>query len=182
MGVVMRSPVRHGEARPRTGAASGRSTKAGHEGGRREQERAALHGVLLPWPHRGRRGGQGAGTAARREPHGPGRPVSTPHLAGLDASPETRGAARAATVTREAAAIKEVARILADSGCVEPSDQYYVFLDSHDLDDDRAERAELLKLIGFLGLERVDAPTEATEGEVRVRTDTRLDVECARWS
>lgn len=103
-------------------------------------------------------------------------------LSDLDASPETRGAARAATITTEAAAIEEVGRIWADSGCVDPSDQYYVFFDSHDVDDDRAERAELLQLIEFLGLERVDAPAEAAGGEVWVRTDPRLDVECARWS
>ncbi|MFI0793720.1 hypothetical protein ACH4OY_13670 [Micromonospora rubida] len=103
-------------------------------------------------------------------------------LSGLDASPETRGAARAATITTEAAAIEEVARIWADSGSVDPSDQYYVFFDSHDVDDDRAERAELFQLIEFLGLERVDAPAEAARGEVWVRTDPRLDVECARWS
>ncbi|MFI6652737.1 DUF6357 family protein [Streptomyces sp. NPDC050529] len=103
-------------------------------------------------------------------------------LADLDASPETRGAAHAATFTTEAAAIQEVARIWADSGYVDPSDQYYVFFDSHDVGDDRAERTELLKLIEFLGIERVDAPAEAAEGEVWVRTDTRLDVEFERWS
>ncbi|MFF0075469.1 hypothetical protein [Streptomyces sp. NPDC005494] len=103
-------------------------------------------------------------------------------LADLDASPEARGAARAATITTEAAAIEEVARIWANSGIVDPSDQYYVFFDSHGADDDLAERAELLRLIEFLGLERVDAPAEAADGEVRVRTDTRLDVEFERWS
>ncbi|WP_030759145.1 MULTISPECIES: hypothetical protein [unclassified Streptomyces] len=103
-------------------------------------------------------------------------------LADLGASPETRGAARAATITTEAAAIEEVARIWADSGCVDPSDQYYVFFDSHGVDDDRADRAELLKLIEFLGIERVDAPAEAAGGEVWVRTDPRLDVEFLRWS
>ncbi|WP_432104312.1 hypothetical protein [Streptomyces sp. bgisy091] len=105
-----------------------------------------------------------------------------PDLADLEASPEDRGAARAATITTEAAAIEEVGRIWGDSGIVDPSDQYYVFFDSHDADDDRAERAELLKLVEFLGLERVDAPAEAAGGEVWVRTDTRLDVEFARWS
>ncbi|MEU9358238.1 hypothetical protein AB0D35_09020 [Streptomyces sp. NPDC048301] len=105
-----------------------------------------------------------------------------PDLADLDASPEDRGAARAATITTEAAAIEEVGRIWGDSGIVDPSDQYYVFFDSQDADDDRAERAELLKLVEFLGLERVDAPAEAADGEVWVRTDTRLDVEFARWS
>ncbi|KPC78150.1 DUF6357 family protein [Streptomyces sp. NRRL S-4] len=103
-------------------------------------------------------------------------------LADLDASPETRGATRAATITTESASIEEIARIWADSGTVDPGNQYYVFFDSHDAGDDRAERAELLKLIEFLGIERVDAPAEAADGEVWVRTDTRLDVEFERWS
>ncbi|ROO86964.1 hypothetical protein EDD29_4550 [Actinocorallia herbida] len=105
-----------------------------------------------------------------------------PDLADLDASPEARGAIRAATITTEAAAIEEVARIWSDSGIVDPSDRYYVFFDSHGADDDRAERAELLKLIEFLGLERVDAPAGAADGEVRVRADRRLDIEFERWS
>ncbi|MEU8217730.1 hypothetical protein AB0C47_18390 [Micromonospora taraxaci] len=103
-------------------------------------------------------------------------------LADLDASPETRGAARAATFTTEAAAIDEVGRIWADSGYVDPTDQYYIFFDSKDVDDDRADRAELLQLIEFLGLERVDAPAEATEGEVWVRSDPRLDAQCEQWA
>ncbi|RSS47113.1 hypothetical protein EF906_00245 [Streptomyces sp. WAC08241] len=103
-------------------------------------------------------------------------------LADLDASPETRGAARAATFTTEAAAIEEVARIWGASGIVDPTDRYHVFFDSHGADDDRAERAELLKLIEFLGIERVDAPAGAAEGEVWVRTDARLATACARWS
>lgn len=103
-------------------------------------------------------------------------------LGDLDASPETRGATRAATITTEAAAIEEVGRIWGNSGIVDPGDQFYVFFDSHGLGDDRAERAELLGLIEFLGLERVDAPAEAADGEVWVRTDTRLDAEFERWS
>ncbi|WP_433062863.1 hypothetical protein [Dactylosporangium sp. CS-033363] len=103
-------------------------------------------------------------------------------LADLNAAPEDRGAARAATVTTEAEAITEVARIWADSGYVDPTDQFYIFFDSHELDDDRAERAELLPLIEFLGLERVDAPAGAASGEVWVRTDPRLAAECARWA
>lgn len=103
-------------------------------------------------------------------------------LADLDASPETRGATRAATITTASAAIEEIARIWTDSGTVDPTDQHYVFFDSHDVGDDRAERAELLKLIEFLGIERVDTPAEAADGEVWVRTDPRLDVEFARWS
>ncbi|MFE1511354.1 hypothetical protein [Streptomyces sp. NPDC058726] len=103
-------------------------------------------------------------------------------LADLDASPETRGAARAATFTTEAAAIGEVGRLWGASGIVDPSGRYCVFFDSHDADDDQAERAELLELIEFLGIERVDAPAGAAGGEVWVRTDARLDAECARWS
>ncbi|MEV7168137.1 hypothetical protein AB0O18_00430 [Streptomyces sp. NPDC093224] len=105
-----------------------------------------------------------------------------PDAADLDASPEARGAARAATFTTERAAIEEVARIWEDSGIVDPSDRYYVFFDSHDADESRSERAELLELIGFLGLERVDAPAGAAGGEVWTRTDARLDAEFARWS
>lgn len=105
-----------------------------------------------------------------------------PKLDDLDASPEARGAARAASFTTEPAAIEEVARIWADSGIVDPSDQYHVFFDSHSIDDDRAERAELLTLIEFLGLQRVDAPAEAADGEVWVRTEARLDAEFELWS
>ncbi|MFE7183159.1 hypothetical protein [Streptomyces erythrochromogenes] len=65
---------------------------------------------------------------------------------------------------------------------MDPSDRYYVFFDSHGADDDRAERAELLELIAFLGIERVDAPAGAAGGEVWTRTDARLDAEFARWS
>ncbi|MCZ7437758.1 hypothetical protein O7598_15225 [Micromonospora sp. WMMC241] len=103
-------------------------------------------------------------------------------LSDLDAAPEARGATRAAMFTTEAAAIAEVGRIWADSGIVDPSDRYYVFFDSDDLDHDRAERAELLQLIAFLGLERVDPPAGAAGGEVWVRSDPRLDAECERWS
>ena len=44
-------------------------------------------------------------------------------LADLDASPETRGAARAATITTEAAAIEEVARLWGDTRCVDRSEE-----------------------------------------------------------
>lgn len=102
--------------------------------------------------------------------------------ADLDASPEARGAIRAAAFTTEAAAVEEVARIWADSGIVDPSDRYYVFFDAHDADEDRAERAELLKLIEFLGLERVAPQAEGAGGEVWVRTDGRLDDILEQWS
>jgi hypothetical protein len=104
------------------------------------------------------------------------------NLADLDASPQARGATRAATITTEAAALEEVGRIWGDSGIVDPSNQWYVFFDSHGLDDDQADRAALLVLIDFLGLERVDAPDGAADGEVWVRMDPRLDAELERWS
>lgn len=107
-------------------------------------------------------------------------------LADLDLPPETRGAARAATFTTEAAVIDEVGRIWGDSGIVDPSDEYYVFFESHaadgDDDDDRAERAELLEFIEFLGLEQVAPPDDALDGEVWVRRDPRLDAGLERWS
>ncbi|MCD0446558.1 DUF6357 family protein [Glycomyces sp. A-F 0318] len=105
-----------------------------------------------------------------------------PGLDDLEAPPEARGAARAAAVATEPAAIEEVARIWARSGAVDPSDRYYVFFDSHGLEDDRAERAELIGLIAFLGLDRVEPPAEAADGEVWVRTDPRLDAEFEQWS
>jgi hypothetical protein len=103
-------------------------------------------------------------------------------LGDLDASPEARGALRAAAFTTEAAAIEEVGRIWGDSGIVDPSNQWVVFFESQGVEDDPAERAELLVLIEFLGLERVDAPAEAADGEVWVRMDPRLDAEFERWA
>ncbi|QNP61675.1 hypothetical protein [Streptomyces genisteinicus] len=105
-----------------------------------------------------------------------------PDPADLDASPEARGAARAAAFTTEATAFEEVARIWGDSGIVDPSDRFYVFFDGDGLDDDRAERAELLALIAFLGIERVGAPAGAADGEVWVLADPRLAGACARWA
>ncbi|MDT3725503.1 hypothetical protein ROS62_11585 [Streptomyces sp. DSM 41972] len=103
-------------------------------------------------------------------------------LADLDQPPETRGAARAAAITTETAALEEIGRIWADSGCVDPSDRYYVFFESQGADADRAERAVVLGLIEFLGLERADAPSDAAEGEIWVRTDPRLRAAITRWS
>ncbi|KWV33588.1 hypothetical protein [Micromonospora rifamycinica] len=105
-----------------------------------------------------------------------------PDLSDLDLAPEARGAARAATFTTEAAALEETARIWANSGIVDPIGRYHVFFDSHGVDDDRAERAELLQLIEFLGLERAEPPAGAAGGEVWVRSDPRLDAACARWA
>lgn len=105
-----------------------------------------------------------------------------PALESLVLMPGQGVIARVAGANRPRSAIEEVGRLWEASGIVDPSGQYCVFFDSHDADDDQAERAELLKPIEFLGIERVDAPAEAAGGEVWVGTDTRLDAECARWS
>ncbi|WP_204745189.1 DUF6357 family protein [Glycomyces paridis] len=105
-----------------------------------------------------------------------------PRLDDLEASPEARGRARAEAVTTASDAIVEVARIWAASGIVDTSDRFYVFFESDRLEDRRAERAELIELVGFLGLDRVDPPAGAADGEVWVRTDPRLDAEFERWS
>lgn len=97
-------------------------------------------------------------------------------------SPEDHGAARASAITSEAAALAELGRLWADSGYVDPSDQFYVFFDSHGLDDDRADRVVVLRLSDVLGLERVEAPAGAADGEVWVRRDPRLDAEVDRWA
>lgn len=103
-------------------------------------------------------------------------------LATTEGSPEERGAARAATFTTESAAIDELGRIWSDSGIVDPSDRFYVFFDSRVLSEDRSERAELLVLIDFLGLERVETPADAADGEVWVQRDPRIDAEVERWA
>lgn len=114
-------------------------------------------------------------------------PASTTSDSGSPTSPtwtsRRRSAApRAASITTETAALEEIGRIWADSGCVDPSDRYYVFFESQGADADRAERAVVLGLIEFLGLEREDAPSDAAEGEIWVRADPRLRAAITRWS
>lgn len=103
-------------------------------------------------------------------------------LAVLDEAPEVQGARRAASFTTQEAALAELGRLWADSGIVDPSDRFCVFFDSHGADDDLVERVVLLQLIPFLGLERVEAPAGAADGEVWVRRDPRLDAEIERWA
>ena len=73
-------------------------------------------------------------------------------------------------------------RFWADSGYNDRWDVHYVLFDSQDLDEAGADRDELLRLVGTLGLERVDAPPGAASGEVWVRTDPRVDAELGRWA
>lgn len=97
-------------------------------------------------------------------------------------SPKEHGAARAAAITTEAAALAELGRLWADSGIVDPSDEFYVFFDAHGADDDRADRVVLLELLTLIGLKRVDSPAGAADGEVWVRREPRLDAEIDRWA
>lgn len=73
-------------------------------------------------------------------------------------------------------------KIWADSGYNDRWDVHYVLFDSYSVEDAGAERDELLTLVRTLGLERVDAPPGAADGEVWVRTDPRIDAELERWS
>lgn len=73
-------------------------------------------------------------------------------------------------------------RIWADSGCNDRWDVHYVLFDSWTLEEAGDARDELLRCVGTLGLERVDAPPGAATGEVWVRTDPRIDNELERWS
>ena len=109
-----------------------------------------------------------------------GRWLPAEAAAGL--SPEERGAVRAATFTTEAAAIEEVLRIWADSGIVDPTDEYLVFFESFEADRQRVQRGQVLKFIELLGLEKVDAPAGAASGEVWVRRDPRLDDRLEDWA
>jgi cation-transporting ATPase G len=100
----------------------------------------------------------------------------------LDLPAEEQGAARARAITTEPAAIDAVMRIWSASGIVDSSDQYFIFFDGFEADEDEAERAELLGLIEFLGLERAPSPDGAAGGEVWVRADPRLDAAAESWS
>lgn len=100
----------------------------------------------------------------------------------LDLPPEQLGRHRAAMFTTEADILAEIGCIWADSGIVDQSDQYWVFFDSRSLDEDEAERAELLVLLGRLGLEPVEPPAGAESGEVWVPREDRLDAEIDNWA
>lgn len=105
-----------------------------------------------------------------------------PNRSDLAAAPAERGATRAAMFTGDdAAALVEVGRIWSDSGFVDETDEYVVFFDSKELDDEESARAELLILLEQLGLPPVAAPAEAAEGEVWVRATSELRSELDNW-
>lgn len=100
----------------------------------------------------------------------------------LDLPPAERGLVRAAAFGSSAEMLSEVARIWADSGVVDPTDRYWVFFDSRSLDEDEAERAELLALLDRLGLKTAEPPAGARDGEVWVPRQADLDAEIERWA
>ncbi|MBV7246631.1 hypothetical protein [Streptomyces sp. MW-W600-10] len=79
-------------------------------------------------------------------------------------------------------AVDRFCGIWADTGYNDPADEHYVLFDGYTLDEDPEARAELLRLVGILGLEHVDNPPGAAAGEVWVRTDPRIDAELGNWA
>ncbi|MFD6069833.1 MULTISPECIES: DUF6357 family protein [Amycolatopsis] len=73
-------------------------------------------------------------------------------------------------------------KIWADSGYNDRWDVHYVLFDGYSVEDAGEDRDELLSSIRTLGLERVDAPPGAADGEVWVRTDPRIDAELGNWA
>ncbi|MFE5239502.1 MULTISPECIES: DUF6357 family protein [unclassified Streptomyces] len=90
--------------------------------------------------------------------------------------------AQSASARLDQDALDRFCRIWADSGYNDRWDVHYVLFDSRTLEEAGETRDELLSLIRTLGLERVDAPPGAADGEVWVRTDPRIDSELERWS
>ncbi|WP_053734006.1 DUF6357 family protein [Nocardia sp. NRRL S-836] len=79
-------------------------------------------------------------------------------------------------------AVDRFCEIWADSGYNDRWDVHYVLFDSYTVEEAGERRDDLLELVGTLGLDRVDAPPEATTGEVWVRTDPRIDAELGNWA
>ncbi|MEV0646347.1 DUF6357 family protein [Phytomonospora sp. NPDC050363] len=87
---------------------------------------------------------------------------------------------RTAPLDRET--LNRFCRIWADSGYNDRWDTHYVLFDGDTLEDVGEIHDELLALVETLGLERVDSPPRAADGEVWIRTDPRVDAELERWS
>lgn len=119
----------------------------------------------------------GSGHAGLGEP--PFRRWDLP-VVDVNDTPEERGARLAAGFTTEQDALDEVMRLWADSGVVE--DDHYVFFESQSRDESRADRAELLVLLDFLGLVPADLPEDAEDGEVRVPLDPRIEDVIELWA
>ncbi|MFE9859363.1 DUF6357 family protein [Streptomyces sp. NPDC005780] len=92
------------------------------------------------------------------------------------------GQEQSVTAPLDQEAVDRFCKIWADSGYNDRWDVHYVLFDSCTLEETSEDRDELLGLIGTLGLERVDTPPGAADGEVWVRTDPRIDAELGNWA
>jgi len=72
--------------------------------------------------------------------------------------------------------------IWADNGYVDRWGTHYVLFDSDRVEDAGPARDEALDLLPRLGLERVDAPRDAADGEVWVLADPRFDDGFEAWA
>ncbi|GAA4922989.1 hypothetical protein LX16_5077 [Stackebrandtia albiflava] len=95
--------------------------------------------------------------------------------AGLDLEPST-------DVPLDAAAIDHFCRVWADSGYNDRWDVHYVLFDGRTREEVGEARNALLRSVRTLGLEHVDAPPGAADGEVWVRTDPRVDAALTHWA
>lgn len=104
-------------------------------------------------------------------------------------SPEDVGKGFAATPAADGAPepfdpelLTRFCAVWADCGYNDRWDVHYVLFDGCTIEEAGAARDDLLELVRTLGLERVDAPPGAADGEVWVRTDPRIDAELGNWS
>lgn len=92
------------------------------------------------------------------------------------------GPERPATAPLDREAVDRFCAIWADSGYNDRWDVHYVLFDGRTVEEAGETRDELLGLVRVLGLERVDTPPGAADGEVWVRTDPRVDAELGNWA
>ncbi|MFI7366127.1 DUF6357 family protein [Streptomyces sp. NPDC050149] len=106
---------------------------------------------------------------------------------GFAATPATPAASapgqeQSVTAPLDQETVDRFCRIWADSGYNDRWDVHYVLFDGCTLEETSEDRDELLGLIRTLGLVHVDTPPGASDGEVWVRTDPRIDSELGNWA
>lgn len=82
----------------------------------------------------------------------------------------------------DAAALAQLGRWWADAGFDDPTSEFCILFDGSGPDEDEEERAEAVRLIDQLGLERVEPRDRGAGGEIWVRYDDRLRAEIDRWA
>lgn len=78
--------------------------------------------------------------------------------------------------------VTQICKMWAENGYVDPTDTFYVFFDSMTLEETEPDRTQLFHLVNEMGLEVATTPTEAANGEVWVRRDSRIDAELENWA